>query len=69
MWDCYGVFFRHHTDLRRLLSDYGFQGFAFRKDFPIMGFVEIHYSEKDKLIRYDAIEAAAEYRNYQWNNS
>jgi NADH-quinone oxidoreductase subunit C len=51
--------------LRRLLSDYGFQGFAFRKDFPLIGFVEVHYNEKDKLIRYDAIEVSAEYKNYR----
>jgi NADH:ubiquinone oxidoreductase subunit C len=69
VWDCYGIFFKNNNDLRRLLSDYGFQGFAFRKDFPLIGFVEVHYNEKDKLIRYDAIEVSAEYKNYRWNNA
>jgi NADH:ubiquinone oxidoreductase subunit C len=69
VWDCYGIFFKYNSDLRRILSDYGFQGFAFRKDFPLMGFVEVSYSEKDKLIRYDAVETAAEFRNYRWNHA
>jgi NADH:ubiquinone oxidoreductase subunit C len=64
-WDCYGIFFRDHPDLRRILSDYGFQGHPFRKDFPIIGFFEIQYHEIIKSIQYEPVEQTAEYRNFK----
>jgi NADH:ubiquinone oxidoreductase subunit C len=62
VWDMYGIFFTENSDLRRILSDYGFQGHPFRKDFPIMGFIELQYNEIDKLIKYSAVEQTATYR-------
>jgi len=69
VWDMYGIFFNENSDLRRILSDYGFQGHPFRKDFPMMGFIELQYHEIDKLIKYEKIEQTAEYRKYKWSQT
>ncbi len=61
-FDLFGIYFKNHTDLRRILTDYGFQGFAFRKDFPVMGFVEHYYNERSKLICSNNVESASEFR-------
>lgn len=61
-FDLFGIYFKNHLDLRRILTDYGFQGFPFRKDFPVMGFVEHYYDERAKLICSNKVEAAAEFR-------
>lgn len=62
VWDLFGVFFYEHPDLRRILTDYGFDGNPFRKDFPLSGFVEIYYNDQTKRICYERIELAQEAR-------
>ncbi len=54
-FDLYGIFFRGHPDLRRILTDYGFVGHPFRKDFPIQGYVEVRYDEKEKRVIYQPV--------------
>lgn len=62
VWDLYGVFFTDHTDLRRILTDYGFSGHPLRKDFPLSGFTEIYYDDSSKKILYEPVELTQEYR-------
>lgn len=62
IWDLSGVFFTKHPDLRRILTDYGFSGHPLRKDFPISGFREAHYSDSIKQIVYTTIELSQSYR-------
>lgn len=61
-WDLYGVFFKNHGDLRRLLTDYGFQGHPFRKDFPLSGFTELRYDARFQRISYEPIKSIQEFR-------
>ena len=68
-FDLFGIYFKNHADLRRILTDYGFQGFPFRKDFPVMGFIEHYYDERTKLICSNNVEAAAEFRIFNTNLS
>lgn len=63
VWDMFGVFFNKHSDLRRILTDYGFNGFPLRKDFPLSGYEETSYSEVLKGVFYDVIELSQEMRN------
>ena len=65
-WDMYGVMFDGHPDLRRLLSDYGFQGHPLRKDFPLTGFVEVRYSEEEKRVVYEPVKLAQEFRTFDF---
>ena len=65
-WDMYGIFFSDHPDLRRILTDYGFQGHPLRKDFPVSGFVELRYSEEDKRVIYEPLELLQENRNFDF---
>lgn len=65
VFDLFGIYFKNHPDLRRILTDYGFQGFPFRKDFPVMGFVEQYYDERNKLICANNIELAADFRIFR----
>jgi NADH-quinone oxidoreductase subunit C len=69
IWDMFGIFFSNHPDLRRILTDYGFQGFPLRKDFPLTGFVELFYSEEEKRIIYAPIELSQEYRFFDFLSS
>lgn len=62
VWDLYGIFFTGNTDLRRILTDYGFSGHPLRKDFPLTGFHEIYYSLEKKRILTEPVELAQEYR-------
>jgi NADH:ubiquinone oxidoreductase subunit C len=73
VWDLYGVFFDLHPDLRRILTDYGFNGHPLRKDFPLSGFVEVYYNDSTKRLNYEHIELAQEYRIFllqsPWNQN
>lgn len=65
-WDMFGVMFKNHPDLRRILTDYGFEGFPLRKDFPLSGYTEIRYDENEKKIVTDPVEFSQEYRNFDY---
>ena len=65
-WDCYGVLFEGNPDLRRILTDYGFQGHPFRKDFPLTGYVELRYSEEHKRVVYEPVKLAQDFRNFDF---
>jgi NADH dehydrogenase (ubiquinone) Fe-S protein 3 len=62
VWDLYGIFFESHPDLRRILTDYGFNGHPLRKDFPLTGFLEVYYNDSTKRLSYESVELAQEYR-------
>jgi len=65
IWDMFGVFFKNHPDLRRILTDYGFYGHPFKKDFPLVGFFEHRYDDVTKAIKTEEIELSQELRfNY-----
>lgn len=68
IWDLYGIKFLNHPDLRRILTDYGFEGFPLRKDFPLSGYKEVMYSDTLKSIKYDKIELTQAYRNFKYFN-
>ncbi len=67
-WDMFGVFFRNHADLRRILTDYGFKGHPLRKDFPLTGFVEVRYADALKRIVYEKVSLTQEYRIFSLEN-
>ena len=60
----FGVFFKNHTNLKRILTDYGFEGYPLRKDFPLSGFIEMRYNEYQKRMYNEPIEFAQEYTNF-----
>lgn len=68
IWDLYGVFFQHHPDLRRILTDYGFQGHPLRKDFPLSGYVEVSYDEKLKRVISQPLELSQEFRSFDFRS-
>lgn len=68
VWDMYGIFFYNHPDLRRILTDYGFSGYPFRKDFPLNGFFEIRYDENKQYLVYEPIELTQTFRFYDFLN-
>ena len=68
VFDMYGIKFKNHPDLRRILTDYGFKGHPLRKDFPLTGFNEVRYSEKDKKVIYEPVKLEQNYRNFDFSS-
>jgi NADH-quinone oxidoreductase subunit C len=65
-YDLYGVLFIGHPDMRRILTDYGFEGHPLRKDFPLTGFVEVRWDDEQKRVVYDPVRLAQEFRNFDF---
>jgi NADH-quinone oxidoreductase subunit C len=65
-YDLYGVLFTGHPDMRRILTDYGFQGHPLRKDFPLTGFVEVRYDDEQKRVMYDPVRLTQEFRTFDF---
>jgi NADH-quinone oxidoreductase subunit C len=65
-WDLYGIYFADHPDLRRILTDYGFEGHPLRKDFPLTGFVELRYDVDQKRVVYDKVQLKQEFRSFDF---
>jgi len=66
IWDMYGVFFADHPDLRRILTDYGFEGHPLRKDFPLTGYVECRYDEDQKRVVYEPVRLTQDFRTFDF---
>lgn len=65
-WDMFGIFFENHPDLRRILTDYGFDGFPLRKDFPLSGYLELRYSDLQKRVISEPVQLSQEYRYFEF---
>jgi len=68
IWDLYGVFFSGHPDLRRILTDYGFEGHPLRKDFPLTGYVEVRYDEEQKRVVYEPVKLMQGFRRFDFES-
>ena len=68
VFDMYGIEFKDHPDLRRILTDYNFKGFPLRKDFPLTGHNEVRYSEQDKKVIYEPVKLEQNYRNFDYES-
>ncbi|UOM36796.1 NADH-quinone oxidoreductase subunit C [Acuticoccus sp. I52.16.1] len=65
-YDLYGILFTNHPDLRRILTDYGFDGYPLRKDFPLTGFVEVRYDDEAKRVVYEPVKLAQQFRDFDF---
>jgi NADH-quinone oxidoreductase subunit C len=65
-WDLFGIFFDDHPDLRRILTDYGFEGHPLRKDFPLTGYVEVRYDDEEKRVVYEPVKLAQDFRTFDF---
>lgn len=65
----YGIYFKNHLDLRRLLTDYGFEGYPMRKDFPLMGFIELRYDSNKKRIVMEPVELSQDLRIFTFEST
>jgi len=68
VFDMYGIKFKDHPDLRRILTDYGFEGYPLRKDFPLTGHNEVRYSEDEKKVIYESVKLEQDYRNFDFES-
>jgi NADH:ubiquinone oxidoreductase subunit C len=68
MYDLFGIYFKNHNDLRRLLTDYGFSAFPLRKDFPLSGYLEVRYDEAKRRVVSEEVELAQEFRSFDFLN-
>ena len=68
VFDMYGIKFKDHPDLRRILTDYGFEGYPLRKDFPLTGHTEVRYSEDEKKVIYEPVKLEQNYRNFDYQS-
>lgn len=66
VWDMFGIYFSGHPDMRRLLTDYGFEGHPLRKDFPLTGYVEVRYSDTERRVVYEPVYLNQEYRDFDF---
>ena len=66
VWDLFGIYFADHPDLRRILTDYGFEGHPMRKDFPLTGYVEVRYDEDRKRVVYEPVRLKQEFRSFDF---
>lgn len=69
LWDMFGIFFFNNSDLRRILTDYGFKGHPLRKDFPLTGFIEVRYFHIEKRILVEEVSLTQDYRTFYFNNT
>ena len=67
-YDMYGILFSGHPDLRRILTDYGFQGYPLRKDFPLTGYVEVRYDDDQKRVVYEPVKLTQEFRSFDFES-
>jgi len=68
VWDMFGIFFVNHKDLRRILTDYGFEGFPLRKDFPLSGYIEVRYDDSEKRVISEALEMTQDFRFFEFSS-
>ena len=66
VWDLLGIYFSNHPDLRRILTDYGFEGHPLRKDFPLSGYVEVRYDDEKKRVVYEPVKMAQDFRSFDF---